>query len=131
MTNPTFSPQRCGIVILLPILSACATKGTPPTAQLSQAELAIESASQAQAATHAPLELRKAQDHIREARQSSDEEKYDQAARAAEKALVEAQLAQAKAEAQIAMSALDEMRSNLNTLQQEGQRAIEQEQPAN
>lgn len=130
MTNSNFFPLRCGIVILLPVLSACATKGTPPTAQLSQAELAVESASQAQAATHAPLELRKAQDHIREARQRSDEEEYEQATRAAEKALVEAQLAQAKAEAQVAMNALEEMRSNINTLQQEGQRAIEQQPPA-
>lgn len=131
MANPTLSPLRCGIVILLPILGACATKGSPPTAQLSQAELALQSASQSQAATHAPLELSKARDNIREARQSVDKERYEEAERYAEKAIVEAQLAQAKAEAQVATSALEEMRENINTLQQEGQRAIEQQKPTN
>lgn len=132
MTKRTSFPLRCGIAVLLPTLGACATPGNPPTAQISQAELAVESASEAQASQHAPLELRKAQDYMREARQLSDNEQYEEAERLAEKAIVEAQLAQAKAEAQVAVSALDEVRSNLNTLQQEGARSLEQQkQPAN
>lgn len=127
MTRLNSFPSRSGIVLLLPILGACATPGNPPTAQISQAELAVESASEAQAAEHAPLELRKAQDYMREARQLSDNEQYEEAERLAEKAIVEAQLAQAKAEAQVAAAALEEVRSNLNTLQQEGVRTLEQQ----
>lgn len=127
MTKLNSFPTRSGIVLLLPILGACATPGNPPTAQISQAELAVESAAEAQAGEHAPLELRKAQDYMREARQLSDNEQYEEAERLAEKAIVEAQLAQAKAEAQVAAAALDEVRSNLNTLQQEGVRTLEQQ----
>lgn len=131
MTNSTFSPLRSGIVVLIPFLGACASPGTPPTAQISQAELAVESASQSQAGEYAPLELRQAQEHMREARQSVDKEAFEEAERLAEKAIVEAQLAQAKAEAQVALNALDEVRDNINTLQQEGQRSIDnQSQPA-
>lgn len=131
MTKPTFFPLRSGIVVLIPILGACASSNTPPpTAQISQAELAVESAAQAQATEYAPLELRKAQENMREARQLIDKEEFEQAERFAEKAIVEAQLAQAKAEAQVALNALDEVRNNINTLQQEGQRSIDiQSQP--
>ena len=130
MRKTNFSHLRWLILLILPVFGACATTGEPPTATLSKAELAVDNAAETQAPQYAPLELRKARSHIQQARQAVDQENYEEAQRLAEKALVEAQLAQAKADAQVAQNTLAEMRDSIDTIRREAERSLQQQQPA-
>jgi hypothetical protein len=64
----------------------------------------------------APLDLRKARDHLNQANQAMQKKDYVVARRMAESAIVEAQLAQAKSDAQTAQSHESELRQSLETL---------------
>ena len=91
----------------------------PPTATLSQAELAVEQANESQAAEYAALELQMAREHLDEAKQAMQASAYDKARRDAEKALVNAQLAEAKAETATARQAAEELRKSIESLRDE------------
>jgi hypothetical protein len=102
------------IIAMLAFLSACA--GQPPKESVSQAELAVQQAMDSKATQLAPLDLRKARDHLNQANQAMQKKDYVVARRMAESAIVEAQLAQAKSDAQTAQSHESELRQSLETL---------------
>ncbi len=79
-------------------LGACATT-PPPTRELSEAGQAVRTARDAGAGTFAPVELRFAEDKLRMAQAASEAEDYDQAGALARQALVDSELAAAKARA--------------------------------
>ena len=99
-------------------LSACSTV-EPPAEKVSQAEFAVREASERRAPQYASLELRRARDKLAEARQAMSRENYVTARRLAEQALVDAQLAQEKAEAEIARQNAEEFQKNIETLRAE------------
>jgi hypothetical protein len=94
----------------------------PPTDDLSAAETALREAKSGKAAQFAPLELRLGREKLTAAREAMDDEEYVKARRLAEQALVDAQLAEAKARAASSQQAAEEMRQAIETLRREAER---------
>ncbi len=94
----------------------------PPTATVSQAELAIREADQSKASQYAPLELRKAREKFNEAERAMRNEEYLKARRLSEQALVDARLAEVKAESEIARHNAAELQKAIKSLRAEAER---------
>ncbi len=104
--------------LALATLAACSS-AQPPKSALSQAQLAVQDASQGEASQFAALELQKAREKLDQARQAMDEKHYKQARRMAEEATLDAQLAQAKAQSQSSQNSAQQLRQSIDTLRQE------------
>jgi len=100
-------------------LSGCA--GTPPTAALSQADLAVQQASKTKAPEYASLELYTARKQLTDAQDAMKHKEYTQARRLAERALVNAQLAETKAEAEQTRRTAEELRQSIEALRREAE----------
>jgi hypothetical protein len=94
----------------------------PPTGTLSQAQLAIREADQSKASQHAPLELRKAREKLADAEKAMRSEEYVKARRLSEQALVDARLAEVKAESEIARQNAAELQKTIKSLRAELER---------
>ncbi len=114
--------------LVLPALSGCASKPIP-TEQFAISKSAIDSATAAGAHQYAPLEITSAQDKLRSAERAVESKNYDTAAALAEEASFDAKLAQAKSETEKSRMAVEEIKKNLNSLRDEGQRSLEQQTP--
>lgn len=102
-------------------INGCSVR-SQPAAILSQAEVAVWEASESRAPQHAPLELRKAREKLEGAKQALKSENYESARRLAEQALVDAQLAKAKADSQFARQNAEELQKTLDALRIEAER---------
>jgi hypothetical protein len=109
------------IVPLAFALGACRTPQGPEQV-VSQAESAVERASLGEAPQYAPLELRLAREKLTEARDKLANEEYDDARRLAEKAIVDARLAEVKAEAATARATADDLQQGVETIRSEAER---------
>jgi non-homologous end joining protein Ku len=114
--------QWVGVLLICGALGLAGCAGKPPTETLSQAELAVQQASKATASQYAPLELQLASEQLDNAKKAMDDEEYDDARRLADQALVNAQLAEAKAGAEKTRQAAAELRKSIETLRAELQR---------
>jgi len=106
----------CGIVGL----SGCASK--PPAAtlsQLSQAELAVKQADKSKAPEYASVELYTAREQLASAQQAMNKKDYAEARRLAERAMVNAQLAETMAEAAQTRQAATELQQSVEALRRE------------
>lgn len=110
-----------GMVIALPVvglLGGCA--GRRPVAELARADQAVRHAqTTSEADRYAPLELTAAQAKLASARRAMDDGDYQDARRLAEQALADAQLAESKAESQIALDDARRVRSEVQVIQTE------------
>ena len=97
---------------------ACASVPRPDQ-ELAKAEASVRGAEQDGAATHAALELRRAEDALEQAKTSLRAEKFLQARRSAERAQVEAELASAKAHRAQTEAAIEELERTLDALERE------------
>jgi predicted S18 family serine protease len=104
--------------MLLLFLGACATTN-PPTQKLTETETVIRQADQIGASDYAPLEIRQARQKLEQARAAYSREDYDEAARLAEQAKVDAELAQIKTLSGKAQLAVRELREGIRLLQEE------------
>ena len=109
------------LVIALIVAAGCST-ARRPTAQMAKADLAIHDADKSDAPDLAPLELRRARDKYEQAKRALDDDKYDRARRLAEQALVDAELAQAKADSEKAQRQAHQTRDSIDTLRREADR---------
>lgn len=103
-------------------LAACA--GEPaPEAELAAAEVAVDEAEEANAPAQAsgPYEL--ARDKLERAREAFDDGDNLEARRLAEQALVDAHLAEAQARSEVARTNATDLRTAVETLQDEIARA--------
>jgi hypothetical protein len=103
-------------------LAGCSTV-PPPKDSIAAADLAVREANKSKAPQYSPLELRKAMDKLDEAKRAMDKEEYIRARRLAEEALVDAQLAEAKAASEDARRAANDVRQSLETLRREAERS--------
>jgi hypothetical protein len=117
----SFAPYIATLALSGVLLTACSTPQAPNEA-LQAAELAIATAEQARVADYASPELGLARDKLTAAREAVIKEEMVSAARLAEQARADAELASAKAEAAKAHEVNDELGKNINTLEQELQR---------
>jgi len=95
--------------------------GRPPTAQLAQATLAVQEADKSKAPQYAPAELKTSRQELESAQQAMREKDYTKARRLAERALVNAQLAAAKAETEQTRQAAVALQRSIETLRQEAE----------
>jgi len=100
-------------------LSGCA--GKAPTGTLSQAELAVQQADKSKAPEYASLELYTAREQLSGAQQALHNKEYTQARRLAERALVNAELAETMAEAGQTQRAAQELRHSIEALRYEAE----------
>lgn len=106
------------LLILVFITGACAST-KPPTQQLTQLETSIKQAEQIGADDYAPLEIREARKKLEEARALNAQEKYNDAELMAERAMVDAELAQIKTLSSKSQKAVQQLRESIKTLQEE------------
>jgi len=101
-------------------LSGCSA-GRPPTAALAQATLAVQEADKSKAPQYDPADLNMARQELESAQQAMREKEYIKARRLAERALVNAQLAAAKAETEQARQAAAALQRSIESLRQEAE----------
>ena len=101
-------------------LSGCGA-GRPPTAELAQATLAVQEASQKEAPQYAAAELNTARQELERAQQAMREKEYTTARRLAERALVHAQLAETTAEAEKTRQAAAALQRSIQLLRREAE----------
>ena len=102
-------------------LAACATI-PPPTDQLTRAENAIKRAEEARVADYASPELKSAREKLAAAREAVTREDMVLAARLADQAHLDAEVATAKTEAAKAQANIAEMKKANSAIQQEADR---------
>ena len=107
-------PLVCGVVSM----TGC-SRGRPPIASFSQAELAIQEAEKRQAFLLAPVEFQTAREQFLGAQHAMEAKKYKRARHLAEQALVNAQLAEARAEAEQTRRAAQKLRHSIEDLRRE------------
>ena len=101
------------------LLSACSSNGPKPEDSLLKlAEFNIEQAQQAGAHEYAPLVLRDAEQHLDKAREAMADEDYMTATQFLEKSTLDAKYAMVKTESDKASLAAEQLKSDLETLQQ-------------
>lgn len=121
MTKILAPMLRAAALTSVVTIAACAS-GEPPNAQLAASRTAISDAERAGAAERAPVELNSARTKLDRAQDAARRDRFEEAARLAREAEIDAQLASAKAQSSEAQAALTQVRQGINTLQQELQR---------
>jgi hypothetical protein len=86
------------------------------TRAVSQAELAVNDATVSEADAYAPVDVRLAREKLDRAQAAYDDGDYDRARRLAEEALVDAQLAEARAESESASAEARALESDVEVL---------------
>ena len=110
---------RMSLFLVVLGLIACGTKYPPPSSQVTLATSAISQAESAGAYESAPVELRMARDKLEQARQAMNRNDNLMAKRLAEQAIVDANLAQAKARTAKSQKSVEEIKESIRTLQEE------------
>src|ERR1051326_4155531 len=100
-------------VLPLAVVVGCST-ARPPRDQVAAADLQVKEALNSKASANAPLDLRMAVEKLDKAKVAMSNEHYTQARRLAEEALVDAQVAEAKAKSHQAQQTMHEVRQTLD-----------------
>lgn len=101
------------------LFGGCATSKMPPSEEFAETQAVIKQAEQVGAQDYAPLEIRAARKKLEQARQLSDQKEYDKARRLALRAMVDAELAEAKALSEKAQKAVRELQKSIKLLEEE------------
>jgi biopolymer transport protein ExbB/TolQ len=114
------------IIIGFFLINGCSTQLSVHSEieKIANAQLAIVKAQQSNAQEWAPETLRAAQQKLQQAKQAVQSENDDKAARLAEIALIEAKLAEAKAETEMARQALFKMRDSRLALKKKEKKSV-------
>jgi len=107
------------LVFAAVISTGCGSKGFAPIKNISDAEIAIKSAKEANATINAPLDIRIAEDKLQTARENIKKDDYVSARRLADEALMDAKLAQEKSRTAKAKKLENQLRETIETLQNE------------
>ena len=102
------------------VLAGCA--GNPPTEQYAVTQSAVNAAISAGGTEYAAVEMKAAQDKLKEAELAMHDEDYEKARRLAEQAEWDARVAERKAQAAKAEQAVQDARQGVQELREEGMR---------
>jgi uncharacterized protein YceK len=107
------------IIVGTLLMSGCSThlSRAAEIEKIANAQLAIVKAQDTNAQEFAPQELQEAQQKLQKAKQALQTKNSDKAVRLAEQALIDAKLAEAKAESEMARQALNKLRDRLDEKQ--------------
>jgi hypothetical protein len=119
--NKTFL-SGCLAVALIGSLSACSSP-PKPKAEIAMSQQALQSAEISGARQYAPIELRTAREKRELAQAEMRKEEYGKAKRLSEQAVVDADLARAKATAEKSRLALKEVQNSVHLMRSEIDRA--------
>ena len=118
--------MRPSVLAAAVLLAGCASgpRIAPEVAraEIAEARAAVSQAEQADAATHAPIALRTARQKVEDATQALATGQIERADRLAEQAAVDARLAEARARAVVAETAVNEVREAIQALRDEIER---------
>ena len=118
VTNVNNKRWTMGVLLsLISLIWACA--GVAPIEKMAKLDSQIESARQAEAIVHAPLELKFAEDKYKLAKEAIEEGAYEEASILADEALLDAQLAEEKALSVQAEQEVQELRESIEALRSE------------
>lgn len=115
--------QAALAVSLTLFLAACGSSPKKPSTEIAMTSAALQSAETAGARDYAPIELRRAREKQALANKKLDKEEYEAARRYSEQAIVDAELAKAKSEAEKSRLALKEVQDGIQLMRQEVGRA--------
>lgn len=101
------------------LLAACTSVTDAPRTLQTQAETNINQAESAGADEHAPLALRNAKQHLDNAEKAMQEEHHEEAKMLLEKAMIDADYAIAKTNSEKSQQAAEQVRTNIQTLEEE------------
>ena len=105
------------------VLAGCA--GNPPSEQYAVTQSAVNSAVSAGGTEFAAVEMKSAQDQLKQAELAMHDKKYDEARRLAEQAEWDARVAERKAQAAKAEKAVQDAKQGVQELRQEGMRNVQ------
>ena len=105
------------------VLAGCA--GNPPTEQYAVTESAVNNAVSAGGTEFAAVEMKAAQDKLKQAEIAMHDKKYDEAKVLAEQAEWDARVAERKAQAIKAEQAVKDSRIGVQELRQESRRTVQ------
>ncbi|HBR98015.1 MAG TPA: hypothetical protein DD979_11650 [Gammaproteobacteria bacterium] len=114
--------KTCAIGLIATGLAACSSMPAPTT-EVALSESAVKDAEVAGAREYAPLELRRANEKLSQARKAMEEKEFEEAKLYAEQALVDAELAEAKSYSGKSDVAVRELRDSIALMRQEIDRA--------
>jgi glycerol-3-phosphate dehydrogenase len=95
-----------------------------PVAAVAKAELAVKQADETAAPEYAELELKLAREKLVKAKQNLDDKDYKEASWYADEALVDARLAEVKAESAEARMSAAKTRASIETIRNEANRGV-------
>ena len=104
------------------VLAGCA--GNPPSEQYAVTQSAVNSAVSAGGTEFAALEMKSAQDKLKQAELAMHDKNYKDAKRLAEQAEWDARVAERKAQAAKAEKAVQDAQKAVQELRQEGMRSV-------
>ncbi|MBC7945538.1 MAG: DUF4398 domain-containing protein [Burkholderiales bacterium] len=122
MTHRSFTKASCTVAMMALVFAAGCASVPAPTDQMALSHAAVSEAQSAGAPEFAPVEFRSAQARLEEARTAFQGENYVVARRAAERAEVDAKLAETKARSAKANRAVAELRQGIEVLREEIER---------
>ena len=105
------------------VLAGCA--GNPPSEQYAVSQSAFNSAVSAGGTEYSAVEMKSAQDKLKQAEIAMQDQKYDEARRLAEQAEWDARVAERKSQAAKAERAVQDARQGVNELREEGMRQVQ------
>lgn len=105
------------------VLAGCA--GNPPTEQYAVTQSAVNDAVSAGGTEFAAVEMKSAQDKLKQAEIAMHDKKYDQARMLAEQAEWDARVAERKAQAMKAEQSVKDAQKGVQELRQESQRTVQ------
>lgn len=105
------------------VLAGCA--GNPPTEQYAVTQSAVNSAVSAGGTEFAAVEMKSAQDKLKQSEIAMHDKKYDEARTLAEQAEWDARVAERKAQAMKAEQAVKDSQKGVQELRQESQRTVQ------
>jgi uncharacterized membrane protein len=108
----TIGARRLALMVTLLAVAACASVPAP-VQEVAEAERAVQVAAEADAATLAPAELDKARRKLDAAKGALQEQQHLKARQLAEQAVVDAELAQITARAEVAARSAAEIRAQI------------------
>ena len=111
--------KACLVTLLMVVLAGCAGKAPAPEKQVTLATQSIAQAERSGAVEFAPVELKSARDKLSQAKLAMDNEENLKARRLADEAMVDANLAEAKARSSKSQKVVEELKDSIRILEEE------------
>ncbi|MDY6849231.1 MAG: DUF4398 domain-containing protein [Geoalkalibacter sp.] len=111
--------NACLVTLFMVVLAGCAIQAPAPEEQVSLAAQSIAQAESSGAVEFAPVEIKSARDKLSQAKLAMNRDEHLKAKRLADEAMVDANLAEAKARSAKSQKVVEELKESIRVLQQE------------